>query len=309
MNLARTSRHLVDRGSAAGPRSPYVIMNILLIDGKNTAYRAAFAARGTFAESQNKYHPFVMWLRLTNMILEKFKPVATHIFWDCPKNDVWRKRVFAEYKDNRDSMPHYADDVQQELGRLIAAAKDILPYMGVRQYEKASQESDDLIYTACELLRQAGQETRVVIVSSDSDFAQLQWSMPHVSVYDPKRNAIIDHPTISPVVLKALSGDRSDNIDGYRGIGPVKGKQLVQDKKKLIEFLDAVGDHKFKRNLALIDMSMNPARLSNMLYVMRVMCSDIQFDKSAINVVAMKHKILGLSTEYPKVALSFKRLV
>ena len=282
---------------------------ILLIDGKNTAYRALFAARANPDFLKGGVHPFVVWMRFANVWIQKFKPKSVHVFWDCPKDDIWRKRLFMEYKNNRDTMAHYADDVKAEMHRIESAAQALLPYMGARQYIRLAQESDDLIYSACKILTPSHQDARkVIVVSSDADFVQLQWSMPHVVAYEPRRAAFVDQPDVSPVVQKSLCGDKSDNIDGYRGIGPVKSRQLAEDPKKLVEFLDAMGDTKFRRNLALVDLSMNPSRMSNELYILRMMAKDVCFDKAKINEISMQHKVVGLMSEYAKFAILLKEL-
>lgn len=281
----------------------------LLIDAKNTAYRALFASRGERDLRNGHYHPFTTWLRFTHVWLEKFKPDSVHVFWDCNKNDVWRRKVLAEYKQHRDDLPAYSDDIQHELHQLISAAMDMIPHMGMRQYYRDSQESDDLIYAACRVMTPCStSERRVIVISSDSDFMQLKWTMPHVSVYLPCKNCFAEHPICNPAIQKALCGDKSDNIEGYRGIGPVKSRQLTEDNKKLIEFIDLAGAQKFKRNLALIDLSMNPAHLSNELYVLRETTKDVSYDSKVLGEMAMKHKVRGWMSEYPKMAVAFKRL-
>lgn len=280
---------------------------ILLLDGKNTAYRSLFASRGN--PDFSRIHPFVSWLRFTNVWLEKFKPSAVHVFWDCPKDDIWRKKILMEYKDNRDGMPHYADEIRDEIHKLIDVAKMMLPYMGMHQYSRAAQECDDLIYAMCRILTPPRSDMRkVIIISSDSDFLQIQWAMPHVVVYDPRTNELMAKSDVNPVVMKALAGDKSDNVDGYRGIGPVKAGQLASDAKKLVEFLEATGDQKFKRNLALVDMSLNPSRLSNELYVTRAMTQDVQLDKAKIDELAMSLHVAGLSADFSRFMMSLRRL-
>lgn len=275
----------------------------LLIDGKNTAYRAIFAGRGNEEFMKNEYHPFVIWMRFVRMWIEKFKPSQIHVFWDCPKADVWRKKVLPEYKDNRDDNPHTAE-ISDMLKRLEVTALDILPHLNVRLYIRDGQEADDLIYTACRLVT----PEKAIVVSSDSDMIQLPWYMPNISCYEPRLNKIVDKPELNPVMQKALIGDPTDNIDGYRGIGEVKSANLLRDPKAMIEFLGVRGDKIYKRNLALIDLSLNPHRISNELYVYKVMAADTVFDKDAIQKCIMAHKIKGLTQEYSRSILPFKNL-
>lgn len=283
--------------------------NILLIDGKNTVYRAAYAYMGN--QQYGKYHPFVTWIKFVKIWLDKFKPLSCHIFWDCAKNDVWRKKILSEYKDNRHDMQHYGDDVQSVVNDIIYAAKVMLDYLCVRQYSRDTQECDDLIYAASRVLVPSNEnDYRVVIISDDSDFTQIQWLMSHVKCFTPKNNKIVERPVCDPSVQKALCGDKADNIDGFRGIGPVKSMNLASDKNKLFEFLNSqsIDNVKFKKNLALIDMSMNPFVLPNTLYVMEELSKDVKFDKAKVNELAVINKINGLMGEMSNIVPAFKRL-
>ena len=280
----------------------------LLIDGKNTAYRALFAAIGNPDYRNSGCHPFAVWLRLTHVWLEKFKPDSVHVFWDCPKNEVWRKKIAPEYKDHRDAMPHYDDNVQLQLHNLIDAATNILPKLGVRQYTRPRQEADDLIYAACRMMAPCNSDRKLMVISSDSDFLQLQWQMPHVLIYGPKTGRVAERPECDPAMQKALCGDKSDNIEGFRGIGPVKSKQLVSDPQKLVEFLRLADEQKFRRNLALIDLSLNPATLSTQLYILTAMVQEVEYDRAAATDLGIKYHVRGLIGELPKCSLAFKRL-
>ena len=280
----------------------------LLIDGKNTAYRSVFAGRGN--QEFAVHHPFAVWLRFTGFWLDKFKPDSVHVFWDCPSKEVWRKKILPEYKAHRQDLPAYTDDVQGELRSLINTAQKVLPYMGMRQYYRTNQECDDLIYSACRILTPSKPNVhKIIVISNDSDFLQLQWSMPHVSVYLPKDRKFAEHPNCNPAIQKALCGDKSDNIEGFRGIGPVKSGKLASDIKQLIEYLDITDARKFKRNLALIDLSANPAHLNNSLYIMRKMSEPVVVDKQQVDKLAMELKIRGLAAEYSRALLALKKLV
>jgi 5'-3' exonuclease len=279
----------------------------LLIDGKNTAYRSVFAGRGNADLSH--CHPFSVWLRFASVWFDKFKPNSVHMFWDCPTADIWRKKVLVEYKDHRQQMPAYTDEVQGQLNSLIVAAQAILPYMGIRQYVRAGQECDDLIYAACRVLMPPrSSQDKIIIISNDSDFLQLQWSMPHVMVYLPKNRKFADHPDCNPAIQKALNGDKADNIDGFRGIGPVKSRQLALNMSQLIEYLGLVDAKKFKRNLALIDLSANPAYLTNMLYIMSVLAQQVAVDPKIVNTLSLEYKVRGLNSEFSRALIALKKL-
>lgn len=279
----------------------------LLIDGKNTVYRSLFACKTRELE---KVHPFVVWLRLANTWMNQFNPTHVHVFWDCPREEVWRKKVLNEYKDSRDNNTNIDDNVRETLYRIINTARGILPYMGVRQYRMPKQECDDLIYSACKMLTPPkSMKRQLIVVSSDKDFAQLQYHMSHVKCFDPIKQEYCDDPEVDPVIKKALIGDKSDNIQGYRGIGEVKGSKLAKDFKLLNEFLSTADTQIYKRNLALIDMSLNPYRVSNILYVQEMLSTQIEFDQSAIKSKIMEYKVKGMMNEFSRLVTPFKTLV
>lgn len=267
----------------------------LLIDGKNTAYRAVFGGRN------DNCHPFVTWLRLTTVWLEKLKPSSVHVFWDCHKQDIWRRKVLEEYKANRGETD---PAIRDALWSLETVAREVLPWMNIRTYSRDTQEADDLIYSASRALA----PNKVIIVSGDSDMTQIPWLMGHVKVFEPRKGEFVDFPEVNPIIQKALTGDNSDNISGYYGIGPVKSRDMMSDPKLLQEFFAIRGDKEFRRNLALIDLSMNPSRISNEMYVYQKLAEPIVFDKGAIVKKIQEHKISGLATDYSRIVVPFKRL-
>lgn len=270
----------------------------LFIDGKNTAYRALFASINN--PDFHKTHPFVTWLRLTNICIERFRPSSIHVFWDCPKGMVWRKKIISEYKENRNGNSN--DEILEGLRKVEAVASSILPLMNMRVYRKDTQEADDLIYSACRVIA----PQKAVIISSDSDMIQIPWLMSHVKVYDPRKNEFMAVPDTNPVYVKCLMGDSTDNVSGYRGIGDVKSRQIAKGYRVMTEFLDVRGEQEFKRNLALIDLSLNPSRMSNELYVIRTMGVDTQFDRAAITTKIQELKIMGLNGEFQRLVVPLK---
>lgn len=271
---------------------------VLFIDGRNTAYRAYYAAQN----NDKPINYFVVWMRFASSWINKFRPVSLHVFWDCDKNDIWRKKIYKEYKDNRDEQD---PSVKIAVDNIQNTARAILPYMNTHNYIRDDQEADDLIYSACKVLH----NNNIVIVSSDSDMHQLQWSMQNVSVYDPNCGKIVDTPEANPVVIKALAGDKTDNIDGYRGIGEVKSGQMARDIKLLVEFLNLRGEQEFRKNLVLIDLSLNPKSLLNQMYIIKELSKDIIFSKPDIDKLIIEHKIAGLTPEYPNLIGRLKNLL
>ena len=124
-------------------------------------------------------------------------------------------------------------------------------------------------------------------------------------VFAPEEVEIPEH---NPVILKSLVGDKSDAIDGYYGIGPVKGKALLSDPAGLEKFLVDKGRHTYKRNLLLIDLSLCPRVFLNRLYVQKIMSTPACFDKAAIIELTNKYKVVGLHGEFVNLIAPFMNL-
>lgn len=270
----------------------------LLIDGRNTAYRAIYAN-----SRRAKRHNLVVALDFMSQWLEKFKPTAVHVFWDAPRASLWRRNVLPTYKD-RDDKPNTDRDIREELTEFQEAAMSFLPLIAVRQYARKKQEADDLIYAAC----RAVYPQQAIVVSSDGDFAQIPYFMPNVRLYNGQKNEFVERPKVNPVVQKALMGDDSDKIDGYYNIGPVKSAAIAEDIIKTTQFLGTVDKSVFLQNMMLIDLSLSPFVLPNQLYAGKVMAKPVAFDKAGAMAAIGKLGLHGLLEEYHRVVSPFKSL-
>jgi 5'-3' exonuclease len=231
------------------------------------------------------------------------RPSSVHVFWDAPRNTVWRRSILPTYKDRTQST--YVEDISEDLAITTNVAKAFLEKMGVRQYERKEMEADDLIYTAVSIMH----PRKTVIVSTDSDMIQIPYRYTSSSVFDPKEMKEVPVPSVNPVHLKALIGDKADSIDGYYGIGPKKGQALMENQAELYEYLAMKGPATFRRNLLLIDLSMCPRLLANSIYVHKKLAQPVEFVKEEIHKLIMTHKVNGLQQEFTDLVLPFKNLV
>ena len=276
---------------------------ILLIDGRNIAYRSLFAAHNDLKFTASKYHPFIVWIKFIKIWLDRFKPRSIQVFWDI-SGPLWRNKIHPEYKGHRDALlQRHNFDVKAALADIESAAKAIIPFINLRQHHRQGEEADDLIYSACKLLTPQS----IIIISSDSDFTQIPWFMPHVRCFNPNKNIFVKSD-VNPIIIKALAGDKADNIDGYCGIGKVKSHDMALDPELLSKFLSENDNFIFRRNIALIDLSLCPHRIHNDLCVLKNLSEEIIFDKSAIFEVSKELKVRGIMSEYGDVISPFKRL-
>lgn len=277
---------------------------ILLIDAKNALYRSVYAVKhGSWGKDR---HCFVALLRQMVGWINKFRPSSVHMFWDAPRKEVWRKDVLKTYKSNRDNNT-YIEDVSADINALQETTREFMKHMNVFQYKRKRMEADDLLYAASSVLH----PNKTIIVSTDSDMTQIPFVLESSSVYNPKDDRLIkcpDHIGFNPAWQKALTGDKADAIDGYRGIGPKKSAALLESHSGLQEFLDIKGREKFIKNIMLIDLAQCPFLLVNQLYVRKKLAAGVKFSKQEIIGLIQKYKVGGLMSEYTDLIVPFMNL-
>jgi len=274
----------------------------LFIDGKNALYRAVYAVKNDFRQ-QNKSHYFVALLRQYTHWMNKYRPSSVHVFWDAPRKEVWRRDILKTYKEGRDKSA-YIEDISEDLREIQEVAAQFFKHMNVRQYARKKMEADDLIYAASVVMR----PQEIIIISTDSDFTQIPFMHDNCRIYNPSKNIEVDVPDVHPAVQKALTGDKSDAIDGYRGIGPKKSKLLLESCSGLREFLDIQGRERFVQNLMLIDLSLCPFLLVNRLYIRKKLSEDTSYSKNKIMGLIQEYKVNGLMADFVDLILPFSNL-
>jgi DNA polymerase-1 len=224
-------------------------MKHLLIDANNLMYRAYFASKLTDSKG-NRISGAFNSMRMLSNLMKKFKPDSVVVAWDLGKSKR-RLQLYPEYKQQRDKNRNEEDKIN------IAKNKEILielfKHLPVKQIQVQDIEADDIIgWLATEKLK--GEK---IIVSNDTDFIQLVGKK--VKLYLPKGKRLVapkgekskpyllgkksvdkfcGFPVKYYTLWKSLVGDKSDNIVGVHGIGPVKATGIIlnglnEKKKKL----------------------------------------------------------------------------
>lgn len=208
----------------------------LIIDFNNAVHRA----RAGF--SRGEHHVTYTFMLMLRKMVSNFKPDRVYIVKEGKARA--RRELFEEYKANRESAP---DDFWRQHSEIL----DLVSHMPVHVIRHPERECDDTIAHLCKV---AHSREECVIISSDSDFIQLlDTSSDRVKLYNPIKDEYVQPVIYNYVEWKALVGDGSDNIPGFKGIGPKRAEKLLSDPSLLEEFLSD-GDKKnlFERNISLI---------------------------------------------------------
>ncbi|RLK64130.1 DNA polymerase I [Atopobacter sp. AH10] len=228
---------------------------LLLIDGSSLMYRAFYGmgqARMTNQEGLPTGALFA-FVRMLEVVMRQEQPSHILVAFDAGKV-TFRTEKFEDYKKNRASMP-------EELVEQVPYFWKMLEAMGIKVYEQANIEADDIIGTLSERANAKGLET--LIMTGDRDMLQLV--KEHVTVAINKSGATVtDRYTpesfqeeygIKPIQfidVKALAGDSSDNYKGVTGVGQKTALTLIQtygDLDNLYAHVDEMKKSKRKDNL------------------------------------------------------------
>ena len=146
------------------------------------------------------------------------------------RTPTFRHQMYPEYKAHRDKMP---DNLRAQ----IPIVEQIITAMGLTPAQADGFEADDIIGT---MARSAARnDIDVFIITGDRDMLQLVDDHIHVlmcikgtsDLEDYDSDKITQRMGVPPhliVDLKALEGDKSDNIPGVPGIGNKTAVQLLK---------------------------------------------------------------------------------
>lgn len=202
---------------------------ISIFDGTNLIYKAFFGMPRLSTSDGIPTHAVFGALKSFRSSMRFLKPDYALVAWDSGAK-TFRHKEDTNYKAQRPSAP---DDLKSQFSIL----QNLFTILGIPQMvAPEGYECDDLIGTIATRASQGG--IRAVIISSDKDFLQLcddNISVNRKFKIETKETVESEYgmPPHDLIAVKALMGDKSDNIKGVRGIGPQTAIALVREHKTL----------------------------------------------------------------------------
>ena len=188
----------------------------------------------------------------------------------CDNRHYWRREIFPFYKasrkKNREASGHDWSSIFECLGKIKQELKDYSPY---KVLDIDTCEADDIIAV---LAMKYSSTQKIMILSSDKDFAQLQ-KFPNVEQYSPILKKTIKEPLpaaqLKQLIIRGDKGDGIPNIlspdncivDGVRQKAITEAKIINWMNQSPEEFCNEEMMRNFKRNEMLIDLTMIPESL------------------------------------------------
>ena len=212
---------------------------VLIVDGLNL-YLRAFAVNGALNDNGVPVGGLTGFLRSLAYAIREVNPTRVIVVYDGQGGSQRRRKILPDYKANRKPGKRITrwdafkdareekDAMKIQFSRLI----EYLDFLPINVISIDKIEADDTIaYIAHTLL-----DEDVTILSADQDFLQLVneritvWSPTKKKFYTP-RMVMDDYgvPAHNFLMYKVLMGDKSDNIEGVKGLGPKKLPKIVPD--------------------------------------------------------------------------------
>lgn len=180
---------------------------------------------------------------------------------DCPRQDIWRKEIFPEYKANRNyegfqGGPFFA----------MAYAEDLFAQAGIiKTFMHPHLEADDCIAISVKRLQPTMPETPFYIIASDHDYLQLV--SPTVHIVNLRFKHLADSKTGSydarqNLFIKTVMGDTSDNIPAiFPKCGYVTAKKCYENEEFFEKKKTGDSNSLFERNNRIINFNFIPKHL------------------------------------------------
>ena len=212
-----------------------------------------------------------MILNTIRTYVKKFKEShGPEVVLACDNKNYWRREIFPHYKASRkkarEASGHDWNTIFECLNTIKEELKQNSPYKVV---EVHTCEADDIIAT---LTMNRTANEKIMILSSDKDFAQLQ-KFPNVEQYSPILKKFIKEPLPSAQLKQlVIRGDKSDGIPNILSADDIfvaGGRQKPITEAKIInwmnqepkEFCNEEMFRNYTRNETLIDLTKIPENL------------------------------------------------
>ena len=178
---------------------------------------------------------------------EYFDKIPLMLLLDGKGSTNYRRQLNENYKVNRDH-----NDGFQEFKQQIVGYFDLI---GIPHFESTMYEADDIAYALSTM-----PESAYTFVTDDKDWYSCVASS-HCKLYSPRTKSTVtretllsdyrpvfpttdDYPLLPKVInyYKALLGDKSDNVEGFKGIGDVKSRVII---RKMLKYYPQIDNYKY----------------------------------------------------------------
>lgn len=237
------------------------LTRVLLIDGENILHQSFHKFEKLRSTDGKPSGAIFGFFKSLHMYITRFDPSEVYITFD---------NGHSKFRDNLN--PHYKEhrkDLSFDRESLLMQKQVILSILGMLRInyifdkkKSTNYEGDDFL---ARMALEKAENSKVTIVSSDKDFNQLLVNK-NVKIYHPQKELYITNKNcrevfgytpLETVPYLCMVGDKSDDIPGIRGIGPVKAREILDNNPDFWKYADSLPEDKrdiLYRNMKLIDL-------------------------------------------------------
>lgn len=212
-----------------------------------------------------------MILNTIRTYVKKFKEShGPEVVIACDNRNYWRREFFPHYKAGRKkaraASGHDWSSIFESLNKIREELKESSPYKVI---DVEGAEADDIIGT---LVQKYSATEKIMILSSDKDFAQLQ-RYPNVEQFSPILKKFIKEPfplvQLKQLIIRGDKGDGIPNILSADDVFVAGNRQKPITESKIIKWLNQDPQEfcndemlrNFSRNETMIDLLKIPDAL------------------------------------------------
>lgn len=235
--------------------------HILLIDGENILHQSFHKFEKLKSTDGKPSGAIFGFFKSLHMYIDRFNPKEVYITFDNGHSE-FRDKLNPNYKGHRKNISIDYESLQLQKAEIMK----ILRYLRINyifdKNKSYNYEGDDFL---AYLVLKKFNKDKVTIVSSDKDFNQLISSS--VKIFNPRKEQYVREDNCkdlfgySPdetVDYLSLVGDKSDDIEGYPGMGPKKTRNFLDKYGSIKNYLKDHDDEKmeavYEKNRQLIDL-------------------------------------------------------
>ena len=208
-----------------------------------------------------------MYLKGIDKILKKQKldiPYTNFIFGlDCSRKDIWRRKLFPDYKKQRDYTGWKGRDVLKYAHTIFI--DELSKKYGFNTIKINNLEADDVLAISKKYIREVLPNKKIIIITIDHDYFQL---IDNNTTIINLQNKVLNNKSCGnpkkDLQIKILCGDPSDNIKGcFKRCGKKTAEKYCNNNtllEKAFEKNEGSRDI-YKLNQQLIDFDYIPNNL------------------------------------------------